>query len=292
MSIAVALPRAPGVTEELLGPSPVLTGEDLDAVRRHLVSLLAPLAAELPEGERLVLDAYRLGTALRRPERCLAPEGAFVPSPRTCRRAVGVAALARCLRRRVGGPAEAVAAVLEEAVEDAGGLADPGQAPGPWWGRWYAGLGPGARAVVAAEATTWATQLWTALEWDRLPAPVVAGGRQDHWAVPGSPVLALRSRADLRVRVDGRAVLVVVGAGAPDAASRAELLFAALVPALAGSVAAAPGRVVGLWPAAGTVRAVPVDRRALDSATELVATAVATWVDAVLERRPAGTLTG
>ena len=292
MSIALALPRAPALTEELLAPAPPLSGEDLDAVRRRIVDLLGPLAAELAGTERFVLDGYRLGIALRQPERCLVEQGAFVPSPATCRRAVGVAALARCLRRRAPGPAEAVAAVLGEALEEGAGVTDAGQAPGPWWGRWFAGLGPGARAAVAAEATTWATQLWTALDWDRLPAPVVAGGRQDFWALPATRALALRSRADVRLRVDGRAALVVVGAGAPDPTSRAELLFAALVPALAGSAAAAPGRVVGLWPAAGALRVVAVDRRALDSAADQVATAVATWVDAVLERRPAGTLTG
>lgn len=292
MSIALALPRAPSVTEELLAPCPALSGEDLEAVRRRVGDMLVPLAAELPEGERLVVDAYRLGLALRQPERCLVDSGAFVPSPVTCRRAVGTAALARCLRRRAAGPADAVARVLEEALEELDGLADAGQAPGPWWARWYAGLGAGGRAVVAAEAVTWATQLWTALDWARLPAPVVAGGRQDLWSVPATRALALRSRADVRLRVDGRAALLVVGTGAPDAASRTELLFAALVPALVGSLAAVPGRVVGLWPAAGAVRVVPVDRRALDGAAEQVAAAVATWVDAVLECRPAGTLTG
>ncbi len=270
------------MTEELLSPVPDVPVEELRGVRELLVGALAPLAAEIPPGVRLVLDGYRLALARRRPERCAAPEPAFSPTPAACRRAVGLAAVERCARRRAGGPMQAVAQILASGAEDAVGAGE-GSPRAPWWAPWYASLAEGGRSVVAAEAVTWATQLWTALDWDKL-GPAVVGGHDDWWDVPGTRALTLKGRAEVRARLGARAVLVVVGGGAPDGGSRSELVFPALVSSLAGGARAVPGRVLGLWPASGQVRVVPVDAPALRRGADDVAAAVRTWVDGLLER--------
>lgn len=284
MGVSILLPRAAALTDELLEPAPTLTSEDLAGLRQRLTGTLAPLAAELPPAERLVLDGFRLRTALRYPDRCVRGDEPFTPSPRTCQRALGLAAVDRCLRRRAGGPAQAVAAVLSDGLEDVVRSESPGAPPAPWWARWYAGLGPGARAAVAAEAVTWANGLWTAFEWQRLPHPVVLGGRDDWWDLPGRRI-TLRGRAEVRVPVERRSALVVVRGGSPDESSRSELAFCALVSALSASAGRLPGRVVGLWPAAGAVRVLPVSVRSLEVASEELLGVVGTWVDACIERR-------
>ncbi len=206
----------------------------------------------------------------------------FVPSPVTCRRAVGLAAVARCVRRRAPSPAAAVAEVVAMGVEDAADGTDPGVRP-PWWAAWYRSLPAGGRAMVEAEAVTWATQLWTALEWERLVQPVVGGG-DDWWDCPGTRALTLRGRADVRVRAEGRPVLLVVGSGLPPSDWRCALGFPALVGALA------RGREVGAGTrgrAAGrpAVRcgSSPSTRSALVDTATAVVCAVASWVDARIE---------
>lgn len=288
MGLSLSLPRASSLTDELLGPVPAVDGTELLALRQRLLAAMAPLSAELPPGNRLVLDAFRFRRVLRRPETLAAGDEPFRHSPSACRRAVGLTAVERCVRRRAAGPSQAVAQVLAEGAEDAASGAADGAADGqpgrpPWWASWYAGLPAGARAVVAAEATTWATQLWTSLEWRRLPAPVVVGGHDDWWDLPGRRI-SLKGRADLRLRLDGRSLLVVVGGGAPDGASRSELMFAALVCALVGAARSAPGRVVGLWPAAGQVRMLPVEAHVLEAAADEAVSVAATWIDALLDR--------
>jgi hypothetical protein len=136
--------------------------------------------------------------------------------------------------------------------------------------------------MVEAEAVTWATQLWTALEWERLTQPVV-GGADDWWDCPGTRALTLRGRAEVRVRAGGRPVLLVVGSGLPPARWRGAIGYPALVAGLARGERSVPARVVGLWPASGQVRILDVDRGPLQETATAVMGAVATWVDARLE---------
>jgi len=284
VGVALSLPRAAAVTDELVAPMPEVDLAAVRAVHESLLAALAPLAAEIPPSTRLLLDGYRLAAARRFPERLGAPDRPFMPTPSACRRAVGVAAVDRLVRGRAVGPAPAVADVLATGVEDAESVRRGESPRAPWWASWYASLGVGGQAAVAAEAVTWATQLWTALAWERMPGPVVVGGNDFWWDVPGSRLLTLRGRADVRVRVGASAALVVTGARAPDAAQRAEVLFPALVASLAAGGRAVPGRVLGMWPASGQVRVVPVDISALERCAEAVVCAVGTWVDALLER--------
>ena len=114
--------------------------------------------------------------------------------------------------------------------------------------RWLTGLSPAARAAVAAEAVTWATRLWCAVDWPALPvAPVI--GRDQWWDSPHSALLALRARAD--VRAAGTSLVVLSGPRRD--AVRAELALVPLVEALRSRGRCTPGRVVGWWPDSGHV---------------------------------------
>jgi hypothetical protein len=280
--VSLALPRAGALTDAFMAsPTESVSGEALEALRQQLAGDLAALVDELPDGERLRLDEFRFAMTRDHPERLAGDDGPFVASPATCRRAVGLGAVGRCLAGRAPTPAAAVAEVLAVAVEDAADGSDPMGRP-PWWAAWYAALPAGARAMVEAEAVTWSTQLWTALDWERLTQPMV-GGADDWWDCPGSRTLTLRGRADVRIRTEGRPALLVVGSGVPPSQWRHALGFPALVAALARGERSLPTRVVGLWPASGQVRILPVDRAALCDTATAVVSAVATWVDARLE---------
>jgi len=279
---SLSVPRAVLLADVLLAPADgVISPEDLTRLRDALGRDLQAVAADLPPGERLRLDAFAMRTARRHPERCAAGNDSFTPSPRTCRRAVGVAAVARCVRGVAPGPVAAVADVLDQGVDDLG--APGGASRAPWWAGWYAGLPRGARAVVQAEATTWATRLLTALEWRRFPRPAVVGGRDDWWQCPGGPQLTLQGRAEVRVQADRRLALLVVGSGRCPEDWRLELGFPGLVAALVRDAAAAPCRVVGVWPDSGQVRVLRLDVAALEATATAVVSAVGTWVDARID---------
>ncbi|HEY7948995.1 MAG TPA: hypothetical protein VID75_15035 [Acidimicrobiales bacterium] len=282
--MSLALPRARALTDALLAPATHgVNAADIAALRADLAGQLVALVEELPEGERLRLDGYRFDMAREHPERCVAAERPFVASPALCRRAIGLSAMTRCVRRRSPTPAGAVADVLAAGVEDAADGADQSSTRAPWWAGWYRSLPAGGRAMVEAEAVTWATQMWTALEWDRFAPPPIVEGGDDWWDCPGTRRLTLRGRPDIRVRGDGLPALLVVGSGLPPSDWRPALGFPALVSALARGEKSTPGRVVGLWPASGQVRILPVDGAVLSETAASVVGAVATWVDARLE---------
>ena len=225
VGIGLALPRAAPLTDALLAPAAcdVRTSE-FQELRASLFYELPRLVEELPPSERLQIGAHELVVARDHPERCALRRDGFVPSPRRCRRAIGVAAVERCVRGRASTPQTAVAEVLESGVEDlaAAARAQGGQSP-PWWAEWYAGLALGGRATVQAEALTWATQLWTALDWCRFERPPVIGGRDDWWDCPGRRQLAVRGRAEVRAWAGSRPAMLVVAAGSPGTGWRAEL---------------------------------------------------------------------
>jgi len=275
--MALALPRAGALTDALTAPATaVVPAEALALLQAEVARDLAAVVDDLPEGERLRFDAFRFALAREHPERVGADGGPFVPSPVRCRRAVGLNAVARCLRGGSPTPATAVAEVLAAGVEDATDAVDPTVRP-PWWAGWYGSLSAGGRAMVEAEAVTWATQLWTALEWEQL-GPTTVGGGDDWWDCPRSRHLTLRGQADVRVRAGGRPVLLVVGGGVPPSDWRRPLGYPALVAALARGERSVPARVVGLWPASGQVRILPVDHGVLVDTAAAVVDAVAVWV--------------
>lgn len=276
--------RASWLTDALLAPpgEDVLPAE-LARLRADLACELRALGADLPPGERLQLDVFKVLVAHRHPERCMSGDNAFVASPRLCRRAVGVAAVNRCVRGLSPSPAVAVAEVLAGGLEDAELATGTAAVRAPWWAEWYAGLPGGGRAVVQAEAVAWATQLVTALDWRRIARLPVIGGRDDWWQCPDGPQVVLKGRADVRSFDRRRPALLVVAAGRCRADWRIELGYPGLVAALVRDAHAAPSRVVGLWPRSGQVRVLPVDLTTLRATATAVAAAAATWVDGRIE---------
>jgi len=262
-------------------PLSSVSTEDLTRMRARLVTDLQSLTDEGDDVGRLRIGSYELATALRHPERCGEREAGFTPSPLRCRRAVGIAAVERCARRRASSPAAAVADVLDSSLEDVAAAKTHHGAPRPpWWAEWYSGLSAGGRAVLHAEAVTWATQLWCAVEWDHLERPPVVGGRDDWWECPGRPQLVLHGRADVRAWTGRRQALLLVGSGFPRVGWQKELAFPALVAALARGERSARTRVVGLWPSSGMVRICEVDEPALSEAAAAVVAAVGRYVEA------------
>jgi len=288
---ALTVPRSVSLTESLLEtPGDGLSAAELVALRDDLGRDLQAVIADLPPGERLEIDSFRMRVARHQPERCMSTDEPFAPSPRTCRRAVGIAAVSRCVRGHALHPALAVAEVLAAGMDDLQAAPGTGGGAVPWWASWYASLSLGGRAVVCAEATAWATQLFTAVEWKRIPRPPVVGGRDDWWQCPGGRPLVLKGRAEVRVAAERRTALLVVGSGRCPDDWRVELGFPGLVAALVRDAQASPSRVVGLWPQSGQVRELVLDIPALRASATAVVAAVATWVDGRIEagRTPSG----
>jgi len=282
---ALAVPRARSVAEALLAPAiggP--TTEELERLRAELGRDLQAVAGDLPGRGGLRLDTFRMRLARRHPEACLLGDEPFTPSPRACRRAVGSAAVRACVRGRAGAPAAAVAEVLAAGAAEA----DVPGAGAPWWASWYTGLSAAARAVVHAEALSWATAVFGAVDWTSLPRVPVIGGTDDWWSCPGPRPVVLRGRVDVGVPDGRRLAFLVVGSGHCPDDWRAELGFPGLVGALARSAEAAPSRVVGVWPDSGQWRVLDLDIATLRAAAVAVVSAAATWVDACLERAQPG----
>jgi hypothetical protein len=145
--------------------------------------------------------------------------------------------------------------------------------------QWLAGLSAAGCAAVQADAVTWATRLWTSLEWKAFAAPPTIG--RDHWwDSPHSSLLALRSRAEVRATsIDGRgnpvSVHLVVLGGPRRSSIRSELSVVALVEALQAPDALPPGRIVGWWADSGHVVKVEFDEGLLREGVAAVARTLA-----------------
>ncbi|HWD55880.1 MAG TPA: hypothetical protein VG346_12200 [Acidimicrobiales bacterium] len=190
----------------------------------------------------------------------------FAWSAGTARRAVGLSAVRGLLAGETRSPHEAVRARLHDsdrAVREGSRTASP-------LDRWVASLPAAGRSAVAAEAVTWATRLWCALDWTALgPAPVI--GRDHWWDSPHSALLALRGRADVRT---AQAHLVVLSGPRRDSV-RSELALVALVESLRARDQSAPGPVVGWWPDSGHVVRLEPHPTVLTLATDAVALVLA-----------------
>lgn len=115
--------------------------------------------------------------------------------PSFVRRSLGLAALAACAESSYRSPGQAVPAVADQAVtawNRTGELRFH-------WEPWLAGLGPGGRAAVLAEAISWASALWSMVDWPRLGGRTTFGGSGrpvDRFASPGRlPTRPCRSAA-------------------------------------------------------------------------------------------------
>lgn len=257
---ALVAPRAGGVGD----------GDRRRAYQR-LLGGIATRARAVPGDDLLVVTLSSLRAARH------SPAGAhptpFAWSPLFVRRSLGLAAIRACLAGRWPTPAEAMTGVVDEAVAE-------------WrrtgwrtfhWEPWVAGLPPGARAAVVAEAVTWAADLWLSLDWRRI-GRVVVGGAAEQWTCPGERPVRLKARVDLRVPIGpgdrGGSTLVAVSSGLPAEGWQIDLGYLALVAGLRAPSRPVPPRVVGLWPDAGELRCLDVDGPSLTGAVDGVLTAV------------------
>jgi hypothetical protein len=264
-SMHVSLPRSAALTDLMLTPpGPELDATELASANERVVRGLTEAFRSARTSPGLRIDAYQLQLALSAPDRLAEPARSFNPSPASSRRAIGMEAISRCVRNPALAPATAVDEVLTS-----GSACAAGTSHGAWWEEWFHRLSDGAKAVVKAEATTWATQLYTALEWSRFETPAQLG-RDYRWDCTKSPRITLHAKVDVRVAVEGRPVLLLVPTGVAGPYWSAALGLSALLAGLVRGSAAVPARVVGMWPASGQVRILPVEPGTLDRASRLV----------------------
>jgi len=281
------------LTRALTAAGPTPLGDGIRArLRDLLISGIASVAAGIPRGDHVVVTSNLLRLARTRPGSLTLPEEGFVWKPVFVRRSLGLAVVEACLTGRFATPMEAVGPVSSEAVAE-------WERTG-WrtfhWEPWFAGLGPGARAAVLADAVTWATSLWSSFDWRALPQPVELGGAYDQWSCPVPRSVRLKARSEVRVPLDGDGgtagahgsqrptALVSVSGGCPDPGRVEELAFVALVAGLRSPSRPLPARVMGLWPDAGEYAVVDLDADTLSVAVDRV---VAT-VDSVVAARAVG----
>jgi hypothetical protein len=196
-----------------------------------------------------------------------------------------------------------VAAVADEAVAD--------WVRTGWrtfhWEPWFGGLSVGARSVVLAEAATWATALWSGVDWNQFASLPTTGGPDDQWICTAARTVRLKGRSELRVGIAAPAccrtghqgatgstieaasmadapgpsmTLLSVSGGIPSEDWRSELGFLALVASLRSPSRPVPARVAGLWPDAGAQRMIDVDAEILLAAADRVVSTVSKWVGA------------
>jgi hypothetical protein len=268
---------APTLTAALLGPLDAHVVEDRSSVMevaRTIPRTLADLAVPRLSGSSFRLTDHHVRTAL-------APDGdataalPFAWSPRTARRSLGLAAL----RALVAGEARSPLDGTRRAVADAQRSVRDGERSANALDRWLAGLSPAAVAAVEAEAVTWATRVWCALDWTAFEGvPLI--GRDRWWNSPHSSLLAIRSRAEVRsVALDPGgnpfSVHLVALGGRRRATVRSELSVVAMVEALQAPHSLPPGRIVGWWPDSGHQITVDIDQTSLADGVAAVARTLA-----------------
>jgi hypothetical protein len=268
------------LTEALLCPLRPLDVDRRGSVRdvaAQMPLVLANLAVPGPGGGSFRLTDHDVRAALTSPDRAFTLRTPFAWSSRTSRRSLGVAAVRTLVNGEARSPMEAVHAAVTDAIDSARAADRPASS----MERWLSTLPTASVAAVQAEAVTWATRLWCALDWSGLGGPPIIG-RDVWWDSPHSSLLAIRSRAEVRsVCVDHRgdpfSVHLVVLGGPRRPTVRSELSAVALVEALCAPRSLLPGRVVGWWPDSGHFSAVEVDEVTLRAGVDAVARTLA-WV--------------
>jgi hypothetical protein len=278
------------VTRALLAaPPPSVDNGVRDRLRDDLSTGIAPLVECLAPGEQIVVTLPTLRQALVRPDSLMQPDEPFVWKPVFVRRSLGLEVVSACATRRFRAPAEGVGPVADEAVAD-------WERTG-WrrfyWEPWLAGLAPGSRAMVLAEAVNWATSLWSSLDWKAVSPPPHIGGTDDRWTCPAARAVCLRGRCEVRVplaqestgtgggdSVASPTALVSLSSGCPGPTWPEELAYLALVAGLRSPARPVPARVVGLWPDAGAYRVAEVNEQLLAAAADRTVATVGVMADA------------
>jgi hypothetical protein len=259
-----------------LDPAPALTAKErsslLDAAAR-IPRNLADLAAPGIGGPSLRITDHQVRLALGPAD--LALTAPFTWSARTARRALGLRAVQALVARKAHAPADAARMAIADAIESARAgdrLASP-------MGRWLATLPAAGMTAVQADAATWATRLWCALDWEAFTEPPVIG-RDRWWDSPHSALLAIRSRAEVRSVVTDEggstfSVHLVVLGGPRRPTIRSELSVLAMVEAMQAPRSLPPGRIVGWWPDSGHLVKVEVGEVALAEGVAAIARTLA-----------------
>ena len=269
-SSPMSAPRGP--TQALLEPFGATAGDVRAAVydvARQVPRTLADLAVPRPGGGSFRLTDHHVRAALA-PSSAVSPSTPFAWSARTARRALGLAALRALVTGAARSPVDGVSRAIDEAVR----AARQGASAASPMDRWLVGLPAAGRVAVQADAVTWATRLWCALDWSAFEEPPTLG--RDHWwDSPHSSLLALRSRAEVRSVARDQAgapfsVHLVVLGGPRRATIRSELSVAAMVEVLSSPRSLPPGRMVGWWPDSGHLVTLEIDQRALDDGVAAV----------------------
>lgn len=133
----------------------------------------------------------------------------------------------------------------------------------------------------AGGSTTWATALWSSLDWRPFGPSIRIGGPDDQWICAAPRTVRLKGRSELQVplespgaRETGNSALVSVASGIPVIGWEAELGFLALTASLRSPSRPVPARVVGLWPDAGQFRSVDITPAILGAAADRVITCI------------------
>jgi hypothetical protein len=282
--------RPQEITAKILAPpgAPVDPG-DRQRLRQHLLDAVPAWVEKLPVGDQIVVTLPLLRRADRDPETLVGPEEPFFWKPAFVRRSLGLSAVEACFQRRYSTPGEAVGPVADEAVAEWGRTG--------WrtfhWEPWMAALSPSARSAVLADAATWATALWSSIDWNPFGPSIRLGGPDDQWICTAARTVRLKGRSEVRIPLEAasgagspdqsaRTTLVSVASGVPANGWEAELGFLALVASLRSSTRPVPARVVGLWPDAGEHRSVDITSGILAAAADRVIAAIAAVVEAHL----------
>jgi hypothetical protein len=264
-----------GDTTAALVAAPTLSVDDRSraGIGQRLTTGIGAAVTAVPPGDPLVVSLPTLRQARTRPEYLADSGQPFAWKPAFVRRSLGLAALEACAAGRFRTPGEAVGPVAMDSVarwEETG-----------WrnyhWEPWFAGLAPGARAMVLADAVSWATSLWSSLDWEVIGPRAQIGGVDDQWNCPAPHPVRLKGRSELGVPLGAGAVaLVSVSGGTPGESWAEELAFLALVAALRRPSRPVPARVLGLWPDAGARHQVEIGEHILiDAVARVVSTVTA-----------------
>lgn len=258
MSDALAL------TQVLLAPAPALDEAAWSAALRDARSILADVAVRRAGAGPFRVTDYDIRVA-HGPDGARTEGNVFAWTARTARRSIGLGALRLLVEGRARTPVDAV----RHRFDEASAWVREGVPGTSRLDHWLTGLSPAGIAAVGAEAVTWATRAWCALDWAAFADfPVI--GRDHWWDSPHSALLALRGRAE--VRVEGAHMVVLSGPRRESV--RAELALVALVEALRGRPDG-PGRVVGWWPESGHLVRVEAEPAVLALGARAVASVLA-----------------
>ena len=276
------------VTAAILAPPGArIAPTDRQLVRQRLLETVPALVEDLPVAAQAVVSLPLLRQSHRDPESLAGPEEPFSWRPAFVRRSLGLSAVGACFNHRFSTPGEAVGPLGDEAVAEWSRTG--------WrtfhWEPWMAALTPAARSAALAEATTWATALWSSLDWRPFDRSIRIGGPDDQWICAAPRTVRLKGRSELQIPLDlprgreaGSSALVSVASGTPVAGWDAELGFLALTASLRSPSRPVPARVVGLWPDAGQFRSVDITAGILAAAADRVIACIAALAQAQMSR--------